>query len=85
MTPVTFSDGCPERDGIQGARDKEPGAYNKYVRISYVPRNAVECPFPDNRHSHSIVAGGFELISYTTLLTPLTLFMISLLTFARKS
>lgn len=36
-------------------------------------------------YSHSMVAGGFELISYTTLFTPFTLLMMSLLTFARKS
>ena len=36
-------------------------------------------------YSHSIVAGGFELTSYTTRFTPRTLFMMSLLTFARKS
>lgn len=36
-------------------------------------------------YSHSIVAGGFELISYVTLFTPLTLLMMSLDTFARKS
>jgi hypothetical protein len=36
-------------------------------------------------HSHSIVAGGLELISYTTLLTPFTLFIISFETFARNS
>src|SRR5680860_347323 len=36
-------------------------------------------------HSHSIVAGGFELISYTTLFTPGTLLMISLDTFCKNS
>ena len=36
-------------------------------------------------YSHSIVAGGFELTSYTTRLTPRTLLMISLETSARKS
>ncbi len=36
-------------------------------------------------YSHSIVAGGLELISYTTLLTPFTLFIISLETFIRNS
>jgi len=30
----------------------------------------------DLSYSHSIVEGGFELISYTTLLIPLTLFII---------
>jgi len=36
-------------------------------------------------YSHSIVAGGLELISYTTLLTPFTLFIISLDTFCMNS
>lgn len=36
-------------------------------------------------YSHSMVAGGFELISYTTRFTPLTLLMISLETFPRNS
>ncbi len=36
-------------------------------------------------YSHSIVAGGLELMSYTTLFTPFTLLMISLDTFARNS
>ncbi|SMO77475.1 hypothetical protein SAMN06265379_10798 [Saccharicrinis carchari] len=36
-------------------------------------------------YSHSIVAGGFELISYTTRLTPFTLLMISLDTLAKNS
>lgn len=36
-------------------------------------------------YSHSIVAGGFDEISYTTLFTPLTLLMMSFDTFARNS
>lgn len=36
-------------------------------------------------YSHSMVAGGFELMSYTTRLIPLTLLIISLDTLARKS
>lgn len=36
-------------------------------------------------YSHSIVAGGLELMSYTTRFTPLTLLMISLETLARNS
>ncbi len=36
-------------------------------------------------YSHSIVAGGFELISYTTRLTPLTLFIILFDISAKKS
>ena len=36
-------------------------------------------------HSHSMVAGGFELMSYTTRFTPFTLLMISFETFAKKS
>jgi len=36
-------------------------------------------------YSHSIVAGGLLLISYTTRLIPFTLLMISLLTWAKKS
>lgn len=36
-------------------------------------------------HSHSIVLGGLELMSYTTLLTPSTLLMISFDMFCRKS
>lgn len=36
-------------------------------------------------HSHSIVAGGLEEISYTTRLTPRTRLMISFETAARKS
>lgn len=36
-------------------------------------------------YSHSMVAGGLELISYTTRFTPRTLLMISLETFARNS
>src|SRR5690606_37712864 len=35
-------------------------------------------------YSHSIVAGGLEEISYTTLFTPLTLLMMSFDTSARK-
>jgi hypothetical protein len=36
-------------------------------------------------YSHSIVAGGLELMSYTTRFTPLTRFMISLEISAKKS
>ena len=36
-------------------------------------------------YSHSIVAGGFELMSYTTRFTPLTLFIISLEIFIKNS
>ncbi len=36
-------------------------------------------------YSHSMVAGGFDDMSYTTRLTPLTLFIMSSLTLARKS
>ena len=36
-------------------------------------------------YSHSIVAGGLELMSYTTLFTPLTLLIMSFDTFAKKS
>ena len=36
-------------------------------------------------HSHSIVAGGFEVMSYTTLLIPGTLLTILLATLTRNS
>jgi hypothetical protein len=36
-------------------------------------------------YSHSIVAGGFELMSYTTRLIPFTLLMISFETLPRNS
>ena len=36
-------------------------------------------------YSHSMVLGGLEEISYTTRLTPFTLLMISLETFAKNS
>lgn len=36
-------------------------------------------------YSHSIVAGGFEEMSYVTRFTPFTLFIMSEDTFARKS
>lgn len=36
-------------------------------------------------HSHSMVAGGLELMSYTTRFTPRTLLMISLEMLARNS
>ncbi len=36
-------------------------------------------------YSHSMVAGGFELMSYTTLLTPFTLFIISFDVFCKNS
>ena len=36
-------------------------------------------------YSHSIVAGGFELMSYTTRFTPFTLLMISFEIFIKKS
>ncbi len=36
-------------------------------------------------YSHSIVAGGFELMSYTTRFTPCTLLMMSFDTLARNS
>src|SRR5690606_1735913 len=36
-------------------------------------------------YSHSIVAGGLELMSYTTLFTPFTLLMISFEIFIRNS
>jgi len=39
----------------------------------------------EESYSHSIVAGGFELMSYTTRFTPFTLLMISLDILARKS
>ena len=38
-----------------------------------------------DNYSHSIVAGGFEEISYTTLFTPFTLLIISLEISAKKS
>ncbi len=37
-----------------------------------------------SNYSHSIVAGGLELMSYTTRFTPFTRLMISLETLARK-
>ncbi len=48
----------------------------------------VHCPFVywfSMNYSHSIVAGGLELISYTTRFTPFTLLMISLETLAINS
>ena len=36
-------------------------------------------------YSHSMVAGGLELMSYTTLFTPLTLLMIALEVFCKNS
>ena len=39
----------------------------------------------EDGYSHSIVAGGLLLISYTTLLIPLTLLIMSLEMYARKS
>jgi len=42
-------------------------------------------PIQTRAYSHSIVAGGLDEMSYTTRLTPLTLLMMSLLTWARKS
>ena len=46
----------------------------------------IEIPFYKKIcYSHSMVAGGFELISYTTLLTPFTLFIISLDVFCKNS
>lgn len=42
-------------------------------------------PLNPHFYSHSIVAGGFELMSYTTRFTPLTLLMMSLDTLAKNS
>src|SRR5690606_2998362 len=44
-----------------------------------------EVPAYAGIYSHSMVAGGFELMSYTTLLTPFTLFIISLDVFCKNS
>ena len=46
-----------------------------HLRIIFLPTKQIAVPAP--RHSHSMVAGGFDDTSYTTRLTPLTLFIIS--------
>jgi hypothetical protein len=56
--------------------------YGNYFQID---SNKVVFQLDSINYSHSIVAGGFELISYTTLLTPFTLFIISFETSAKNS
>lgn len=53
------------------------------IVIEILARVVPESSLPD--HSHSIVLGGLELISYTTLLTPSTLLIISFAISCRKS
>ena len=64
---------------------KEEGMRQYFSTIPYslggvvlVLRNSLD-------YSHSMVLGGLEEISYTTRLTPFTLLMISLETFAKNS
>lgn len=56
---------------------------NKYTRQTRMQLHIIVKV--SKNYSHSMVAGGLELISYTTRLTPFTLLIISLDIFARKS
>lgn len=71
-----------------------PEADYDMIELENYIRNVLKSPITASKyindlniaiHSHSIVAGGFELISYTTRFTPRTLLMISFDTLARKS
>src|SRR6056297_2241595 len=50
-----------------------------------VPLRKCSLSFEEAHYSHSMVAGGFELTSYTTRLIPLTSLIIRLLTSDKKS
>ncbi len=50
--------------------------FNVYLHYYSIKKLSFRIAF--NYYSHSIVAGGFELISYTTLFTPFTLLIILL-------
>ncbi len=58
---------------------KSFGLNNKIALFNKIP------DIPGIYYSHSMVAGGFELMSYTTLLTPFTLFIISFDVFCKNS
>ncbi len=77
----------PRRVGAKGASKN-----TSFYMASFAVRQDGGCkaglPIVTHRpcnYSHSMVEGGFELISYTTRFTPFTLLMISLLTLPRNS
>lgn len=72
---------------MQGAEGENEGAYQTYVTEfgSRMQRSIFPVITRREVYSHSIVAGGLEEMSYTTRLTPFTLFIMSFDTFARNS
>jgi len=74
-----------------GALRRELGNANRAIVLGHHPHPAVIIPckprgttLPGN-YSHSIVAGGFELMSYTTRFTPATSLMIRVEMRAKRS
>jgi hypothetical protein len=73
MSEDSFS--CPYDDNEQSEKHK----------VQTEKKNMVLKDFKYQIYSHSMVAGGLELISYTTRLIPFTLLIISLDTFPKNS
>src|SRR5262249_51834463 len=74
----------PAENSIQGLRDLTHSVAGSPC-LQKVPTNRSVSSYFAVTHSHSIVAGGLLLISYTTRLTPRTLLMIRVETRASKS
>ena len=68
--------GMQKRMRCKADGEDETAAALAAVRISS-KRPTKQVAFSAPRYSHSMVAGGFDDTSYTTRLTPLTLFIIS--------
>src|SRR5690606_39265826 len=78
MSIVLFSTFCNYRRPSSLSKGQYIYTYNEYYRKYNRQINS-------HFYSHSIVAGGLELISNTTLFTPFTLLIISLDTLAKNS
>lgn len=74
---------CREWELKQALRRKDRDSI--FLSIPYSLGGVVLVLKNSSDYSHSMVLGGLEEISYTTRLTPFTLLMISLETFAKNS
>jgi hypothetical protein len=62
-----------------------PAPSRTYLNLRHPANGAPARPAPAPPHSHSIVPGGFEVMSYTTRLIPRTSLMMRVATLPRKS
>ena len=76
LPTIAEAKGMQNRMRCKADGEDETAAALAAVRIS-TSHPTKQVAFSAPRHSHSMVAGGFDDTSYTTRLTPLTLFIIS--------